>query len=499
MTTRTTTRRTVLRWGAAVSASLVVPSAGVAGFVWAGAGRGNVGTLTFRNRLPIPPELDASPGAALTLRSGESRLLPGPRTPTWGANGSILGPTLRARRGARVSVAVTNRLPETTSLHWHGMHLPAIADGGPHQPIAPGATWRPTWTIDQRAATLWYHPHLHRTTARHVYRGIAGLFLIDDERSDTLPHDYGVDDIPLIVQDRNFTRDGRLDEANLGFGGLATTGLLGDTILVNGGYDPFVEVVTRRVRFRLVNGSNARVYSLGFTDHRAFTLVATDAGWLETPVRCTRLRLSPGERAEIVVAFDPGERVVLRSFAPRLGGNLLTQRLAGGDDTFDLVQVRAAATLRPSPAVPERLTTGVRRPAITVPEPFRLDLGEFHLNGAVLDHGRIDRRVAAGSVERWEIRNPGQNVHNVHVHGASFHLLDRDGAPPPEAERGEKDTVFVPANSAVTLAVRYGTHVDARSPYMYHCHLLAHEDAGMMGQYVVVGPGAVARAHRHGE
>jgi FtsP/CotA-like multicopper oxidase with cupredoxin domain len=415
--------------------------------------------------------------------------LPGTVTKTWGANGPLLGPTLRVRRGARVAADVVNRLPETTSLHWHGMHLPAAMDGGPHQPIGPGATWRPAWTVEQRAATLWYHPHLHGSTAAHVYRGIAGLIIVDDDVPVALPREYGVDDVPLLVQDRRFADDGSLDETGLTFGGLRITGLLGDKILVNGTYDPYLEVVTELVRFRLVNGSNARILNLGFTDDREFSLVAVDAGLVETPQPVRRLLLSPGERAEVVVRFRPGEAVVLRSFPAPLQANLVYGRLAGGSDTHDLLKVTARERLRPSAPLPARLTTAPAVPAVTRAEPFRLEMGDFTFNGATMDPARIDRVVRTGAVEMWELVN-GQSIpHNFHVHGASFHVVDVDGVRPPPWLGGEKDTVYVPPGGRLRVAVRFLDHSDVRSPYMFHCHLLAHEDAGMMGQFLTVAPG----------
>ena len=219
--------------------------------------RSNVGKLSFRNAVRIPALLDPEPSAdgrrhyRLTLAPGSSDLLPGRRTPTWGANGSYLAPTLRARRGDRVSVDVRNRLPEDTTLHWHGMLLPAVMDGGPHQMIEAGGTWNPYWTVSQPAATLWYHPHPHGATAAHVYRGVAGMIILDDEHSAraSLPSEYGVDDVPVVIQDKNFHDDGSLDftEVKLAesVAGADNLGVLGDTILVNGTYDPYFEEIGR--------------------------------------------------------------------------------------------------------------------------------------------------------------------------------------------------------------------------------------------------------------
>ncbi len=205
--------------------------------------------------------------------------MPGKKADTWGVNGSYLGPTVRVSRGDKVALDVVNQLPVTSTLHWHGMKLPAVMDGGPHQMIEAGETWAPHWTIDQPSATTWYHPHLHGKTAQHVYRGLAGMFIIEDEDSKKLPSDYGVNDIPLIVQDKLFTSDGKLSEDDD-----TTFGLLGDEILVNGTHDPFLEVTASQVRFRLLNGSNARAYHFGFSDGRSFQIVANDAGLLQTPV-----------------------------------------------------------------------------------------------------------------------------------------------------------------------------------------------------------------------
>jgi blue copper oxidase len=225
----------------------------------------------------------------LRLQTGTTELIPGQKTKTWGANGSYLGPTLRASRGDEVRINVHNGLPETTTVHWHGMHLPAAADGGPHQMIEPGTTWSPEWRIDQPAATLWYHPHLMGETAKQVYRGVAGMFILDDPESQALPlpREYGVDDIPVILQDKSFNDDRSLDTSP---GLISPTGLLGSDIFVNGTYARYLEVTDSRVRFRLLNASNARVYNVGCDDDREFELIGTDGGLLEAPEALMRIQ-----------------------------------------------------------------------------------------------------------------------------------------------------------------------------------------------------------------
>ncbi|MER6128862.1 multicopper oxidase domain-containing protein [Streptomyces sp. NPDC001795] len=478
--------------------------------VYQGRRRSNVGRLSFRNPLRIPGLLDPEPSPdgrrhyRLTLAAGTSELLPGRRTPTWGGNGAYLAPTLRARRGDRIAVTVRNRLPEATTLHWHGMLLPARMDGGPHQMIAAGADWQPSWTVHQPAATLWYHPHPHGSTGSHVYRGVAGMIILDDEHSDhaALPRAYGVDDVPLVIQDKNFHADGTLDftetELAESVAGADNLGVLGDTILVNGTYDPYFEVTTRRVRLRLLNGSNARVYWLGFTDGRTFHQVATEAGLLARPRALDRLLLAPGERAEIVVEFAPGDEVVLRSFEPSLHLGFPTERFMGGDDTFDIVALRAARDLGSSPALPTRLD-GAPALVEAVPGAARRRHFEFtglQINGKTMDMSRIDEVVPAGATEIWEVERGDEWVHVLHVHGAVFQVLDINGKEPPPYVRGPKDTFYLHEFGTARLAVRFDTLTDPEAPYMYHCHVLRHEDEGMMGQFTVVRPGTEDRAPR---
>jgi FtsP/CotA-like multicopper oxidase with cupredoxin domain len=382
---------------------------------------------------------------------------------------------------------VRNDLPEATTIHWHGMHLPAAADGGPHQPIQPGTTWTPSWRIDQPAATLWYHPHPHETTEDHLYRGVAGLFLLDDPEAGALPDRYGVDDVPVILQDKRFDRDGNLDFGQSPF---SPIGRLGDQLLVNGTHDPHLNITSQRVRLRLLNASTARVYDIGFADDRTFELVATDGGLMERPHPTTRVPLSPGERAEIVAEFQPGERVVLRSFPPDLGLDRFQGRFAGADDSFDLLQLRAATTLTPSPPVPDPLTRhqGLDEAEVLTTRGLALN-GSSRINDRRMDLGRVDQTATVDTTERWEVTNRSGNPHNFHVHGVRFKVAADAGGPPPPALAGWKDTVFLPPGGTVRLLVQMPGYADPAMPYMFHCHLLQHEDNGMMGQFVVVQPG----------
>ncbi len=308
------------------------------------------GSLKFTQPLKIPPLLeptvknDGTKHFTLTMQKGGTEFLPGKMTETFGVNGSYLGPTIRVSREDRVSFDVVNQLGETSTLHWHGMLLPASMNGGPHQMIQAGDTWSPHWMIDQPAATTWYHPHLHGKTASQVYKGLAGLFLIEDQDSEKLPSEYGVNDIPLVIQDKLFDEQGQLSEEM----DLPPFGTLGNQILVNGTYGPYLDVTESMVRFRILNGSNARAYHLGFSDDRTFQVVANDAGLLEEPVSLDRLFLSPGERAEIVVQFQPGDETILHSYSGENGID---------EGEFDLIKMVANSELKGSAPLPDQIST----------------------------------------------------------------------------------------------------------------------------------------------
>jgi FtsP/CotA-like multicopper oxidase with cupredoxin domain len=485
--------RRVVKWVLGIAGLVLVMGLGFGGYVaWSylSATVDTTGEVDFDRPLAIPPLAESTVDAEgrrvfdLTLQRGESDFGRGAPTPTWGVNGSYLGPTLRAARGEQVLLNVTNHLGEESSLHWHGMHLPAAMDGGPHQPVADDATWSPTWQVDQPAATLWYHPHPHGTTAEHVYRGVAGMFILDDDREVSLPSEYGVDDVPVIVQDKEF--DGsELDTSHSLF---ESTGILGDTILVNGTPSPYLDVTTELVRLRVLNASNARIYNFHFDDDRPYHLVGTDGGLLPEPVELTRLVLSPGERAEIVVAMTPGDRTVLRSAPLESDHN----RFAGTEDRFDVLELRASEELAESPDLPAELAPApdLDRSEVTATRDFALQ--STRINGREMDMSRIDETIEVGATELWRVRNSSGNLHNFHVHDVQFAVATLNGDEPPPELRGWKDTIFIPPNREVELLMRFTDYSDPDVPYMFHCHLLRHEDEGMMGQFVVVDPGKSA-------
>ncbi|WP_412458044.1 multicopper oxidase family protein [Mycolicibacterium wolinskyi] len=445
-----------------------------------------------RRRLPIPPladsTIDSSGTRHFTLRAAAAttEILAGKSTQTWGYNGSILGPTLRARRGETIAIAFENGLPEPTTVHWHGMHVPAQCDGGPHQTIAPGGRWNPSWTVRQPAATLWYHPHPHGQTEKHIYRGLAGLFIVDEvDPTPALPHDYGVDDIPLLIQDRRFTVSGAFDESDS-----TDVGLLGDTIVTNGVAGAYLPVRTDRVRLRILNGSGGRLYNLGFGDDREFRVIGSDGGLLAAPVAVRRIHLSPGERVEVIVDMQAGNPVTLRAFPFENHAGLKDSEAAefGVDDTFDILELRPEGALRSTPDLPEALATLPTPVPSDVAAERSFDLQWFMINGNRMDMNRIDFCPTVDTTEIWTVTNVDNWPHNFHVHDAQFRILDIDGSPPPPELAGYKDTAYTPPGQRIRIAVQFTEYTDPTYPYMFHCHLALHEDQGMMGQFLVLAP-----------
>ena len=339
-------------------------------------------------------------------------------------------------------------------------------------------------------ATFWYHPHLMNKTAEHVYHGLAGLFIVKDPQSElALPDQYGTDDIPLIIQDKIFDADGSFNYPG------TRSGVKGDQFLVNGAVTPVFDAPAQFVRFRLLNGSNARIYNFGFSDDRQFHQIGTDGGLLERPVPLTRLRLSTGERAEILVDFSGEEnsQVRLVSFSSELDNiNPFWNSNAMDDSAFDIMTIDVkAATANPTTALPASLASinRLQEGQAARTRPFELEMGlsgPMTINGQSMDMNRIDQTIKLNDTEIWEITNNSDMPHPFHVHDIQFLILTRDGSPPAENEAGWKDTVLIMPHETVRIITHFSDFADPDKPYMFHCHILEHKDAGMMGQFVVV-------------
>ena len=458
--------------------------------------------------LMLPPAIDAQ-ATVLVLQEGMYPFLPGSPTMSMGANGPVLGPTLIVNQGDEVSWTVVNALSDSTTLHWHGMHVAPENDGGPHTPIPPNGLWNPTFEVLDAAGTYWYHPHLHHMTDHHVSMGIAGQIWVRDatEQALPLPRTYGVDEFPLILQTKGFDAMGMVESHTNS----------DDVAMVNATVGATLEVPASVVRLHLLNAASQRVFQLGFSDNRIFHLIATDGGLLPAGLALNRLRLAPGERAEILVncTDETGVTFDLMSFAselpnavygasqPGMGpGQTLTNYnpnpLNGADFpflTFQVVPAFAEAVytvptvLDPSHVLPwtaadaDVVRTFTFSPTQMGPGALN---GGFLINGTPFDMEVMNFDVQLGDTERWEITNQSPIGHPFHVHNTPFYILDRNGVAPEAQEAGLKDVVFVPAMGSVRLMMQFNDFAHPDIPYMYHCHMLTHEDGGMMGQFRVL-------------
>jgi FtsP/CotA-like multicopper oxidase with cupredoxin domain len=326
-------------------------------------------------------------------------------------------------------------------------------------------------------------------TGLHAYRGLAGLFIIDDDNPAAveLPNDYGVDDIPIVLQDRRFLGDGQLDESDL-----PDLGLLGDTVTVNGWNGVYLDAKRSRLRLRILNGSTMRLFNVAFSDDREYQIVASDGGYLEKPKPATSVIVSPGERVEIVVEIAAGETAKLQ--AKPIPGNLEVDNSDAPDfglaDQFDLVEMRGpTADFADARALPAVLNPGLSEPPVHGTITREFDMQWFMINGTRMDMAKADQVVAVDQWEVWTISNNDNWIHNFHVHDAQFRVIDVTRTRSPIFTDGWKDTVLLSPGAVVRIAVRFTDYTDTRWPYMYHCHLMFHEDQGMMGQFLVVEPG----------
>lgn len=438
-----------------------------------------VAVTSFVAELPIPPTLQPFRSDAntdhyrLTMRAASATIIPGLSTPIYGYDGLFPGPTIRATRGRQVSVQQVNTLPMDTVVHLHGAHTRPADDGHPVDVIPSGASRFYHYPNHQQAATLWYHDHTLMHTGANVYRGLAGMYVLSDEMEAALDLPRDEQDIPLVLADRIFNADG-----SFYYPTGHSDGVLGDIQLVNGAPFPRATVATRLYRFRILNASNCRVYSLSFADGRPFTQIATDAGLLPAPVTRSAIDLAPAERVEVVVDFtaDPvGTTVVLRN---DYGTGQAAQIMR-----FDVLRAEPETVTLPSvlrPIVPPGDPVTTRTMALSF-DPVQ----GWLINGKPFDASRVDASPVLGTTEVWVFANLSGLAHAMHVHLVSFLILDRDGVPPEPGEAGWKDTVLVHAGETVRVIATFA-HYPGR--FVFHCHNLEHEDHDMMNQFEVVLP-----------
>jgi len=360
-----------------------------------------------------------------------------------------------------------------------------------------GETWTPSFTVLDHAAMYWYHPHLHGKTMKQAMKGAAGLIIVRDaeEAALNLPRRYGVDDIPLVFQFQTFDNQKQIvlnDE-------------LDNTVLVNGTVNGTLSAPAQIVRLRLLNASSHRVFLFGFADSKSFKQIGGDGGLLDAPVDMTRLTLAPGERAEILVNLSgmTGQTLSFKTY-----GNELPQGYPGGpammmgggqlgpldNISFELMKIQVTApTANPVTSIPNVLIhnnvlsqTGASARSFQFSAQPMMSMTNFYINGLKFDMETVNFSTELGKTEVWTITNQSMMAHPFHVHGNNFYIVQKNGAAPPANERGRKDVVLVPPmNGSVKIVMKFEDFADPDMPYMYHCHILSHEDNGMMGQFLV--------------
>jgi bilirubin oxidase len=456
------------------------------------------------------PDTISGPFIPLEIRHDHMHLFSGSQTETMGINGPMLAPTIILNKGQQVTMEVTNLLMDSTTLHWHGMHVPSDDDGGPHTPIPPFSIWSPTFEVMDKASTYWYHPHLHHMTNMHVQMGIAGMIIVRDpeEAALNLPRTYGIDDIPVIIQSKGFDANNQI----------VVETALDTTILVNGTIDPFVQLPAQVVRLRILNGSSERVYNLGLSNGNSFKLIGTDGGLLNTPVSLTRLKLSPGERAEILIDLQGlnGQNLNLMSFASELPNaiygaaqpgmgpgqtipNYTLNPLNGND--FQILKIQVIPqTVNPILSIPNALVannswleSNANASKILTFSPQTMGptaiVGPFLINNTTFDMDVINYSIPLNNTEVWTLQNNTPIAHPFHLHNVPFYILDINGVAPPPELAGRKDVVLVPGGQGtIRFITKFEDFANDSVPYMYHCHMLTHEDGGMMGQFIVFDP-----------
>ena len=440
------------------------------------------------NPLRFPPVF--TNGGTMTLATSNVNVWPGQNTQVLAINGSYPGPSVVIQRGSNFTANFINNHTEPATIHWHGINAPELMDGHPKDAIAPGGSYTYTFPVINRGGTYFYHSHADMLTAEHVFKGFAGFFIVDDPAELSLGLPRGIYDVPLCIQDRRaadipqFTYNPTMPDIMHGF--------LGDTPLINGTPEAYFEVSRTLYRFRLLNGSNARIYKIAFSDSRPFHIIATDGGLKDQAVQVTSFFLSPGERTDILVDFSPytiGQNVILKSLpftAPGTGTyrqgtemNLMRFDITGNTGSGGIIP----ATMPPINYYNIADIKTTRNFVLTM----TMSGMHMHLiNGLTFQMDRIDWETPLNSLEEWKIVNASNMLHPMHSHSEQFQVYSRNGNTnlPPE-DKGWKDTVLINPLETVRVLVKFETY---KGIFLFHCHNLEHEDDGMMLNYKIVDP-----------
>ncbi len=383
----------------------------------------------------------------------------------WTYGGSFPGPLIRLREGETVRLRLKNRLPETTNLHFHGLHVPPTGRADNiWLRIPPGETFVYEIEVPRGiAGTYWYHPHAHGAIARQLWAGLAGPLVVDGPL-DRMPELAAADERVVLLRDLALDEQGRPTPHRVMDW---HEGKQGDLILANGAVQPTLRARAGTLRLRLINASNARYFRLALSDSQPLHLVATDGHYLEKPVEAAEILLVPGERADVLIQPEGSAPLELRDLPyDRRTSHHSTARTV----LTILPREGARPTLLPQKLAeipvlqPEQAT--VRR---------RVTMAMFFMNGRPFDPHRIDTRARLGDLELWQVENVGTMDHPFHLHTWYFQVIGRNGRPEPF--RAWRDMVNLKPGDRVELMVPLA---DYPGRAVYHCHISEHGDKGMM-------------------
>lgn len=467
---------------------------------------GPFGVLTPQGKLALVAERGTFP-----LAGGKTTPFLWYRTQHQGK--TYQNPIINVRTGTRLSVTLDNALDEGTILHWHGLHLPGKMDGNPRDTIGPGAQYRYDFTVNNRSGTYWYHTHAHGHTAKQAYFGLASFFIVEDDDEvalrEALDLQLGVTDLPIVIQDKRLNQAGEFIynpnpmEKMMGY--------LGDTVLANLTPTPFTEIGARIYRFRLLNGSTARIYKIAFAKGERllpYHVIGNDGGLLDKPYSASEVFLAPGERLDILLdasKLSKGDEVYLRSLAfdSLEGGGMMggmmgvmgSASLANGD-AFNIMKLAVTQPSGAAQSLPARLSqVAPIKTAGAAVRMINLEMAQMRwlINGNTYQMDVFPIEVKRNTVEIWEIRNTEHSMpHPMHIHGFQFQVQSRQNSPAQlralashgngrtVSDLGWKDTVLVWPGETVRIAIDFSHDFGGDQTYVFHCHNLEHEDGGMM-------------------
>lgn len=450
----------------------------------------------FDSVLSIPPAVGNSP--QLTAQQTTHSIFQNKYSIVLGyQDNSILGPTIKINSGETVNALLQNNLSEPTNIHWHGLMTPASMDGHPEDVISPGSSFNYNFPVSQRAAMHWYHPHPHCFTAKQAFKGLAGVFIVNDTEEQILNLPSGSFEIPLVIQDKRVFPDYALDYSPNQ--GEIMSGYMGPYVTVNGVYSPYLNVNKRNYRVRVLNGSNARIYNLALSNGAPFSVIGSDGGLLTTPQAVSSLLLGPGERADLIINFG--------AFSVGTDVHLINKTFSGGTaqgmQEFKIIKFTISQNDTDTFVLPGTLSVINLIPATSASQTRVFEIGTMNMNGMgghgginmggmmhtingkTYDPDRIDETVLAGATEIWVFDNSsGEEPHPMHIHGIQFQVLDRTGGRNSiiATESGWKDTVLVMPREKVRVIMTFSQN---KGKYVLHCHNLEHEDNGMMLQFEI--------------